>query len=117
MFLGSAPDPGSSGQDFPAFDTFSKDKSSVPFELKLPEPVLEPERFAINEEARNFPKEAVDRNIAEPASARRKRQAEEAESRDTTSYLKVYSDYLHLVVWKSGRQCDQMTSFNSTFGH
>ncbi len=42
---------------------------------------MEPERFSINEEARNFPKEAVERNLAEPdpAVTRRKRQAEDAD--------------------------------------
>ena len=32
-----------------------------PFELSYPEAELEPTKFSINEESRNFPKEAIER--------------------------------------------------------
>ncbi len=49
------------------------------FGLNLPKPILEPERFSVNDEARNFPKEAVDRGLASQEPSRKRRQTDETQ--------------------------------------
>lgn len=64
-----------SSETFPNFNAFAKSKVSEPFFLNLPDSILSPEKFGINEEARNFPKEAVERGLTE-AETKKKRESE-----------------------------------------
>ena len=72
----------SNNREFPTFSSFVKTSvAASTFELNLPKPKLEPEKFSVNDEARNFPKESVDRGLAnQEPSRRRRRQTEETET-------------------------------------
>ena len=54
---------------FPNFKDFMN--SDGPFQLSYPDANLQPTKFAINDEARNFPKEAIER-LGEGQKAREK---------------------------------------------
>lgn len=67
-----------STETFPNFSAFRQSKVSDPFYLNLPGPILAPEKFAINDESRNFPKEAADRDFSDSEVQNKKKRESES---------------------------------------